>query len=75
MGGITVALVAQVMGFLLWFLGVRDLGPVTASSISILVPASAYLFALLILGKVPTEMEVIGSAITLTGVLISQLRA
>lgn len=73
--GIIVALVAQVMGFLLWFLGVKDLGPVTASSISILVPASAYLFALLILGKVPTEMEVIGSAITLTGVLISQLRA
>ncbi|ADY02212.1 transporter [Vulcanisaeta moutnovskia 768-28] len=72
--GIIVALVAQVMGFLLWFLGVKDLGPVTASSISILVPASAYLFALLILGKVPTEMEVIGSAITLTGVLISQLR-
>ncbi|WP_243671640.1 DMT family transporter [Vulcanisaeta sp. JCM 16161] len=72
--GIIVALVAQVMGFLLWFLGVKDLGPVTASSISILVPASAYLFALLILGKVPTEMEVIGSAITLAGVLISQLR-
>ncbi|WP_054856677.1 DMT family transporter [Vulcanisaeta sp. JCM 16159] len=73
--GILVALVAQVAGFLLWFLGVKDLGPVTASSISILVPASAYLFALLILGKAPTEMEVIGSAITLTGVLISQLRA
>ncbi|MGC9180132.1 MAG: DMT family transporter [Vulcanisaeta sp.] len=73
--GIIVALVAQVMGFLFWFLGVKDLGPVTASSISILVPASAYLFALLILGKVPTEMEAIGSAITLAGVLISQLRA
>ncbi|WP_243675741.1 hypothetical protein [Vulcanisaeta distributa] len=56
-------------------MGVKDLGPMTASSISILVPASAYLFALLILGKAPTEMEVIGSAITLTGVLISQLRA
>ncbi len=47
----------------------------TASSMSILVPASAYLFALLILDKVPTEMEIIGSAITLAGVLISQLRA
>ncbi len=74
-GGIVVALVAQVVGFLLWFLGVKDLGPpVTASSMSILVPASAYLFALLILGKVPTEMEVIGSAVTLIGVLVSQLR-
>lgn len=72
--GVFVALVAQVMGFLLWFLGVRDLGPVTASSISILVPAAAYVFALLILGRVPTDMEIIGSAMALVGVLISQLR-
>ncbi|GAB6943742.1 DMT family transporter [Vulcanisaeta sp. JCM 14467] len=73
--GVLVALVAQVAGFLFWFLGVRDLGPITASSISILVPASAYIFALLILGKVPTMTEIIGSAIALIGVLVSQLRA
>ena len=73
--GVLVALVAQVAGFLLWFLGVKDLGPITASSISILVPASAYVFALLILGKVPTMTEIIGSAIALVGVLLAQLRA
>ena len=72
--GVTVALVAQVAGFLLWFLGVRDLGPVVASSLSILVPVFAFLFAYLILGKAPTPMEVIGSAITLTGVLLTQLK-
>jgi len=72
--GIVVAFIAQVVGFLLWFLGVRDLGPVVASSLSILVPVFAFLFAYLILGRVPTPMEALGSAITLIGVLLSQLR-
>nr|KJR72239.1 MAG: permease [Vulcanisaeta sp. AZ3] len=72
--GVVTALVAQVMGFILWFLAVKDLGPVTASSVSILVPVSAFVFAYLLLDRVPTVMEAVGSAVTLIGVMLTQLR-
>lgn len=69
---ILVAFLAQSLGFILWFNGVRELGPSVASSVVILVPVSAYLFTFLILGKVPTTLEIVGSSLALLGVLISQ---
>lgn len=71
--GIGTSLISQIVGFLLWFVGVRELGPVKASSISILVPVSAFLFAFLLLGEIPTWSEIAGSAVALLGVMLAQL--
>ncbi len=70
--GVLVALVAQVTGFLLWFIGIRELGAVTASSMSLLVPVFAYAFAYALLGRAPTVIEALGSAVTLIGVFLAQ---
>lgn len=72
--GIIVAIISQVIGFLLWFLSIRELGAVTASSMSLLVPVMAYVFAYFLLSKVPTIIELIGSTLTLFGVFLAQSR-
>lgn len=70
--GLSTACSAQVVGFFLWFLSLKSLGAVTSSTFSLLVPASAYVFTYLILGKVPTPWQVLGSALTFFGVLLAQ---
>jgi drug/metabolite transporter (DMT)-like permease len=69
-----VAIMAQALGFLLWFSAIGELGVLRASSLSLLVPASAYLFTFLILGVRPTTLEVLGSATAMMGVFLSQWR-
>ncbi|WP_236748965.1 DMT family transporter [Acidianus manzaensis] len=69
---ILVGVIAQALGFIFWFNGVSQLGPSVASSVVILVPASAYLFTFLLLGKLPTLFELLGSSLALIGVFISQ---
>lgn len=70
--GLLLALVAQVIGFWLWFMSVRDLGPVTAGTISLLVPVVAYFFTYLLMDKVPTSLQLLGSLLTLSGVFLAQ---
>ncbi|BCU66667.1 EamA family transporter [Sulfolobales archaeon HS-7] len=63
---------AQVLGYIFWFGAVRDIGPVNAGAISLLVPVTAYLLTAAILGVLPTLIQAIGSAIAITGVFLSQ---
>ncbi|WP_240931195.1 DMT family transporter [Acidianus sulfidivorans] len=70
---ILVAIIAQALGFIFWFKGVSELGPSVASSVVILVPASAYFFTFLLLGKIPSLFQLIGSFLALLGVFISQI--
>ncbi|MGC8777891.1 MAG: DMT family transporter, partial [Candidatus Caldatribacteriaceae bacterium] len=70
--GLLLALVAQVIGFWLWFVSVRDLGPVIAGAISLLVPVVAYFFTYLLMGKIPTVLQLLGSLLTLSGVFLAQ---
>jgi len=70
--GLLLALVAQVIGFWLWFMSVRDLGPVTAGTISLLVPVVAYFFTYLLMDRVPTPLQLLGSLLTLCGVFLAQ---
>jgi len=70
--GLLLALVAQIIGFWLWFISVRDLGPVTAGTISLLVPVVAYVFTYFLMGKIPTSLQLLGSLLTLLGVFIAQ---
>ncbi|QKR01068.1 EamA family transporter [Metallosphaera tengchongensis] len=68
-----VSITAQALGFILWFSTVRSIGPVKASSAVLLVPVSSYLFSYLLLGEIPSVIEIIGSAVTLTGVFLTFL--
>lgn len=70
---VLVALIAQVLGFWLWFRSVKSLGPVMASTFGLLVPVFSYLFTFLILGEIPTFVQIIGSAITLTGIFFTYI--
>ncbi|MCS7241185.1 DMT family transporter [Candidatus Caldatribacterium sp.] len=70
--GFCTACSAQVAGFFFWFLSLKTLGAVTSSTFSLLVPAFAYLFTYFIMGQVPTSRQVLGSSLTLLGVLLAQ---
>ncbi|AHC51395.1 transporter [Sulfolobus acidocaldarius SUSAZ] len=65
------ALIAQVAGFYFWFNAVRDLGSVSASTGSLLVPVIAYLTSILILKVIPNVPEIIGLILILIGVYLS----
>jgi drug/metabolite transporter (DMT)-like permease len=71
--GILVALLAQIIGYVLWFNSVRMLGAVKTSSLSILVPVAAHIFTFILLGDIPSLREAIGASLTLTGVLLTQI--
>ncbi|MCY0859287.1 MAG: DMT family transporter [Sulfolobaceae archaeon] len=68
---VLVALIAQVLGFWIWFRTVKSLGAVLASSFGLLVPAFSYLFTFLILDEIPTLFQITGSIITLVGVFLT----
>ncbi|MBB5253501.1 DMT family transporter [Sulfurisphaera ohwakuensis] len=76
--GIVVAIIigitAQALGFIFWFSSVKSLGAFKASSISLLVPALSYFFSYIILGDMPTLIEMIGSFLVLFGVLLTNLK-
>ncbi len=68
---ISLALLAQAGGYTVWFNMVKQMGSVTASASSLLVPITSYLMTFLILRQAPSLLQVIGSLITLMGVYIS----
>ena len=70
-----VAVLAQAVGFVFWFKGIKDLGPYIASNTSLLVPVLAYVFSFLILGRVPNLVQVVGSAMIILGVLLTNISA
>lgn len=68
---IVLGILAQALGYYLWFNAVRELGPVKASAGSLLTPTVAYALSYLILHVAPTLTELAGSAVTLLGVYIA----
>ena len=65
---------ATIVGFVLFYWGVRRFGAGTASMISYLVPIFALIQAVLILGEQPAPLEVVGGAVILLGVRVATLR-
>ncbi len=65
---IALAVLAQGVAWLLWFRSIRELGPVRAGEISLLVPVFSYLFSYFMLGSTPTLYQAIGSALILSGI-------
>ncbi len=62
---------AQALGYYLWFNAVRDLGSIKASAGSLVTPVVAYAASYLLVHSAPTIMEAVGSAITLIGVYLA----
>ncbi|MCY0850650.1 DMT family transporter [Sulfuracidifex metallicus] len=71
---ISLAVLAQVVGYTIWFNMVKEMGSVVASSSSLLVPVTSYFMTFIILRDLPTSLEIVGSAITLFGVYLSLLK-
>jgi len=68
---VLLAVSAQGIGFLLWFLLIKTTGVAKASTTVLLVPACSYCVSYLLLATVPTISNVVGSALVLFGVLLS----
>lgn len=66
---------ATIVGFVLFYWGVRRFGAGTASMVSYLVPIFALVQAVLILGEQPEPLEVIGGAVILAGVRVATWRS
>lgn len=73
--GFATACSAQVGGFFLWFLSLKTLGAVTSGTFSLLVPVVAYCFTYPILAQIPTPLQVLGSALTLSGVFLARWKS
>jgi len=66
---------ATIVGFVLFYWGVRRFGAGNASMVSYLVPIFALAQAVIILGEQPAPLEVIGGAVILAGVRVATLRS
>ena len=66
---------ATIVGFVLFYWGVRRFGAGNASMVSYLVPIFALVQAVIILGEQPAPLEVIGGAVILAGVRVATLRS
>jgi drug/metabolite transporter (DMT)-like permease len=63
---------ALVIAYLLWYRGVRVLGPTRTSMYSNLQPVVGLLFAWVLLGEIPTGLQGAGAAAILTGLLMTR---
>ncbi|ARM75522.1 DMT family transporter [Acidianus manzaensis] len=68
---ILLGILAQAVGYYLWFNAIRDLGSIRASTGSLVVPVAAYILTFVILRIAPTPLEILGSIITLIGIYIT----
>jgi drug/metabolite transporter (DMT)-like permease len=63
---------ALVLAYLLWYRGVRILGPTRTAMYANLQPAIALAFAWPLLGEVPTPIQGLGAAGIITGLLLAR---
>ncbi|MFP3210322.1 MAG: DMT family transporter [Thermocladium sp.] len=63
------ALLAQVIGFLLWFKALSMIQPSLASSILLLTPVAALIFSSIMLRSPLTMLDMVGASITLASVI------
>jgi drug/metabolite transporter (DMT)-like permease len=68
---ITLAIVCTALAYLLYFRLIRRVGPVRASSVTFLVPVTAALWGVLLLGESVTAQMLFGGAIILAGTALA----
>jgi drug/metabolite transporter (DMT)-like permease len=64
-----------VVGYMLWYYGVRMLGPVRTALYGNLQPFIALLVAWLMLGEMPTTWQAVGAGTIVSGVLLTRVPA
>jgi probable blue pigment (indigoidine) exporter len=69
-----VGLVATALAFTAWFTGLRHLSAATVGLIGLLNPVTGVLLGVLVSGDVLTVRQVVGLALVLLGIALSQLR-
>jgi drug/metabolite transporter (DMT)-like permease len=65
-------LCAMVIAYLLWYHGVRHIGPTRTALYGQLQPVIAVLFAWAVLGEVPTVWQGLGAALVLAGLVLAR---
>ena len=63
---------ALVIAYLIWYRGVRVLGPTRTAMYGNLQPVIALGFAWLTLGEVPTVVQVLGTAVIMSGIVLTR---
>ncbi len=66
------AIMAIVVAYLLWYRGVRLIGPTRTAMYGNLQPIVALIVAALVLGEVPTVTQGVGCALTVAGLLLTR---
>jgi drug/metabolite transporter (DMT)-like permease len=69
-----IALFASAIAFLLWTRGVSQLGPVRAGQFVHLMPIFGACLAFIVLGEVPTPVQIAGAALVLSGIVFVERR-
>jgi drug/metabolite transporter (DMT)-like permease len=62
----------MVIAYLLWYHGVRHIGPTRTALYGQLQPVIAVLFAWAVLGEVPTVWQGLGAALVLAGLVLAR---
>ena len=63
------------IGLLLYFYIMKSLGPVQATGVTLLVPVTAVIWGVVLLGEVATLPIIIGMVVILTGIVLTNVRA
>ena len=63
------------IGLLLYFYILKSLGPVQATGVTLLVPVTAVIWGVILLQEVATLPTIIGMAVILTGIVLTNMRA
>jgi drug/metabolite transporter (DMT)-like permease len=63
------------IGLLLYFYIMKSLGPVQATGVTLLVPVTAVIWGVILLGEVATLPIIIGMVVILTGIVLTNVRA
>jgi probable blue pigment (indigoidine) exporter len=71
-GFVILALLLTALPFMLWFKAIAKAGAVVVAPFVLLVPITAFVLDALIKGFVPTTLQVVGAAIVIAGLLLSQ---
>lgn len=69
-----IAIFASAIGFLLWSYGVARLGPARAGQFIHLMPIFGAVLAFIVLGEVPTAVQIAGALLVLSGLAIFERR-
>jgi drug/metabolite transporter (DMT)-like permease len=69
-----IAVFASVIGFQLWLRGVAGLGPARAGQFLHLMPVFGAILAFVVLGEVPTPVQIAGAVLVLSGLAVFERR-